>query len=321
MGLVSLGYLSAQTVLIENDFDSATATDIGPTFQFFGNAAGGVVGTGDPDTGSFTNTAAITNTNGFNNAAKVDVLALAPTATGFELEVVIDSVTNAANLQSNGFFIGVVSGTNATLGGNMNGDAVNNATALFNNAPAAIGFRIGGAGINPTFTFVEDPLDGGFGNAGQVNVNLPDPAVAPVLPPLADIEDGFTVTFSVDNANNYTLTTTGLGTDITGLTGTLDGAGGATPGSTLFSAIQNDLGISISAQGAGVGVEVGSVTLTSIQLLGDVDLNGVVTFFDIPPFLAILLDRSFQFEADIDGDGDVDFFDIAPFIDILFGNP
>ena len=139
------------------------------------------------------------------------------------------------------------------------------------------------------------------------------------MPPLADIEDGFTVTFSVDNANNYTLTTTGLGTDITGLTGTLDGAGGATPGSTLFSAIQNDLGISISAQGA--GVEVGSVTLTSIQLLGDVDLNGVVTFFDIPPFLAILLDRSFQFEADIDGDGDVDFFDIAPFIDILFGNP
>ena len=54
--------------------------------------------------------------------------------------------------------------------------------------------------------------------------------------------------------------------------------------------------------------------------LGDVDLNGVIDFFDIAPFIAVLSANSFQFEADIDGDNDVDFFDIQPFISILAGN-
>ena len=56
-------------------------------------------------------------------------------------------------------------------------------------------------------------------------------------------------------------------------------------------------------------------------LLGDVDLNGVVDFFDISPFIAILSsDGAFQAEADIDGNGLVDFFDISPFIAILSGS-
>ena len=52
-------------------------------------------------------------------------------------------------------------------------------------------------------------------------------------------------------------------------------------------------------------------------LLGDVDMNGVVDFFDIQPFIDILSNQEFQCEADIDGNGVVDFFDIQPFIDIL----
>ena len=63
-----------------------------------------------------------------------------------------------------------------------------------------------------------------------------------------------------------------------------------------------------------------TVTLVASKgLLGDVNLDGVVDFFDIAPFIAILADQMFQFEADIDGDQDVDFFDIAPFIEILAG--
>ena len=54
-------------------------------------------------------------------------------------------------------------------------------------------------------------------------------------------------------------------------------------------------------------------------LPGDVNLDGVVDFFDIAPFIAVLANQTFQFEADIDGDQDVDFFDIAPFIEILAG--
>ena len=63
-----------------------------------------------------------------------------------------------------------------------------------------------------------------------------------------------------------------------------------------------------------------TVTLVASNgLLGDVNLDGVVDFFDIAPFIAILADQTFQFEADIDGDQDVDFFDIAPFIALLAG--
>ena len=54
-------------------------------------------------------------------------------------------------------------------------------------------------------------------------------------------------------------------------------------------------------------------------LLGDVNMDGVVDFFDISPFIAILSSSGFQAEADIDGSGVVDFFDISPFIGLLSG--
>ena len=53
-------------------------------------------------------------------------------------------------------------------------------------------------------------------------------------------------------------------------------------------------------------------------LLGDVDLNGVVDFFDIQPFIDVLLtENAFQAEADCNEDGVVDFFDIQSFITLL----
>ena len=52
-------------------------------------------------------------------------------------------------------------------------------------------------------------------------------------------------------------------------------------------------------------------------LLGDVNLDDVVDFLDISPFIAILSSGGFQAEADIDQNGVVNFLDIAPFIDIL----
>ena len=52
-------------------------------------------------------------------------------------------------------------------------------------------------------------------------------------------------------------------------------------------------------------------------LLGDVNRDGTVDFFDISPFISVLSAGSFQAEADINGDGMVDFFDISPFIGLL----
>ena len=54
-------------------------------------------------------------------------------------------------------------------------------------------------------------------------------------------------------------------------------------------------------------------------LLGDVDLDGVVNFLDIGPFIALLLNGDFQVEADTNEDGVVNFLDIGPFIVILQG--
>ena len=56
-----------------------------------------------------------------------------------------------------------------------------------------------------------------------------------------------------------------------------------------------------------------------VTILGDVNLDGVVDFFDIAPFIAALVAGGNQAEADINMDGEVNFFDIAPFITLLSG--
>ena len=53
--------------------------------------------------------------------------------------------------------------------------------------------------------------------------------------------------------------------------------------------------------------------------MGDVNLDGVVDFFDISPFISLLASQTFQAEADIDLNDAVDFFDIQPFIGLLSG--
>lgn len=50
---------------------------------------------------------------------------------------------------------------------------------------------------------------------------------------------------------------------------------------------------------------------------GDVNLDGAVSFIDIPSFISVLMAGEFQSEADIDLNGAIDVFDIAPFVDIL----
>lgn len=52
-------------------------------------------------------------------------------------------------------------------------------------------------------------------------------------------------------------------------------------------------------------------------LLGDVNQDGAVNFFDISPFIAVLSGSQFVEAADIDQNGEVDFFDISPFIELL----
>ncbi len=52
-------------------------------------------------------------------------------------------------------------------------------------------------------------------------------------------------------------------------------------------------------------------------LLGDCNLDGVVDFLDISPFINLLSSTTFLGQADCNEDGEVNFFDISPFIQIL----
>ena len=55
-------------------------------------------------------------------------------------------------------------------------------------------------------------------------------------------------------------------------------------------------------------------------VLGDINLDGFVTFADLSPFLALLTNNEFQAEGDINGDGFVTFADLSPFIALLTGS-
>ena len=58
----------------------------------------------------------------------------------------------------------------------------------------------------------------------------------------------------------------------------------------------------------------------TLVLLGDVNLDEVVNFSDISPFIAVLSSGGFQVQADCDENGKVDFSDISFFIAILSGS-
>lgn len=62
-------------------------------------------------------------------------------------------------------------------------------------------------------------------------------------------------------------------------------------------------------------------TRFSGTLIGDVNLDGSVTFLDIDPFISLLASNTYLDEADIDRDGDVDFLDIGSFISVLSESP
>jgi len=90
-------------------------------------------------------------------------------------------------------------------------------------------------------------------------------------------------------------------------------------------ATPSDANVQATYSGAGSVLNPPSPPILNISattggvILGDVNLDGAVTFLDIAPFIAILSRNRFRAEADIDLDGQVTFLDIQPFIDILAG--
>ena len=95
-----------------------------------------------------------------------------------------------------------------------------------------------------------------------------------------------------------------------------DGGDGVISGSVIEVSFQTPFGPSNAFDFTVQRISVLNTPAPPV-LLGDVNLDGVVDFFDISPFIAILSANGFQAEADIDQNEVVDFFDISPFIAIL----
>lgn len=63
-----------------------------------------------------------------------------------------------------------------------------------------------------------------------------------------------------------------------------------------------------------------SIDVSTVALLGDCNLDGVVSFLDISPFISLLSLGDYLVEADTNEDGSLDFLDISPFISLLSSN-
>ena len=99
--------------------------------------------------------------------------------------------------------------------------------------------------------------------------------------------------------------------------GAFGGTDGPTPGSSSTGEANN-------------GVDISSIMITFASandvLLGDTNLDGIVNFLDISPFISILVggagfDPQAIANADINQSGGVSFLDISPFIMILASAP
>lgn len=235
VAIVSFGHANADVILIESNFDGAAST--GPAFQFLSNNSGaaGVQSSGDPANGTLDTAGLNTSAAGFNNVSTVDATAVT-NSNAFTVEWVVDSILNSDNISFNGLFLGVVSGTDATGGG---------PGSLFNNNPAAVGIRL----LNGDFQFVEDAQ----GNGAQTTTLL-----SQTSPTTATLEDGFTLSFTVNDDDTWTAFSSGLSTEFSAA-GTLGGA------TTNYASIADDLGASASVQGADIDLTIGSVSVTAIN--------------------------------------------------------
>ncbi len=180
------GSANADKVLLQNDF--GPDADIGPSLvvgsnnnevNSTSNAATGLIRYEDP-------VADGTASVGLTSATRVDVTDVA-NSTGFRVDWVVESSTTSANTFFNGWFFGVQAAPSALWNTGSGG---------------AAGFALGriNTGVAGEPSFVQNTASN-----VRTNVDIGD------APTVADMDDGFTVAFTLMDDNSWTITTTGLG--------------------------------------------------------------------------------------------------------------
>ena len=81
----------------------------------------------------------------------------------------------------------------------------------------------------------------------------------------------------------------------------------------------SDMGSSNVVEAGVDGFDVFVASCSTDEILGDINLDGVVNLLDVAPFVALIQNGQFQVEADINCDGVVNLLDIAPFVELLIG--
>ncbi len=228
---LAAGFLPAQAaVLIDHTFDGV-ANDTGPAFQEVQNTSG-TAGTANLSTGEIKLGNFDSSNVGFNNVSTVNVTALDPTATGFTATFYVTSTTaDVSSLLYNGMFFGVVSGTAATGTGGSN---------LWVNNPDAFGY-VAGSGAYGDHLMRQD---------GTTDANSTNSSLTTTQPTDASFKDGFTLSLSMFNDNSWSITSTGLSTN-------LNGSGSLNTAAFSYADIVNDLGLYVSLQG-----QAGNPTIT-----------------------------------------------------------
>ena len=356
MSCLSCSFASAQTTVLEHDFENGTPGDLSAAADLGAPVAGTLTATGGFV--STTRPAWTTGTNGMNN--------LITTVPGGTFDDVGTPAGNylTARLSQPAAVSGVLgAGETTTISFNLASFGTNNATSF--KYTHIVGLSSTGdevfqllwrSGSTPFFREVY-ARELGQDNTTFVEQDVLDPVTGlPVLDPITglpmtvgafDSVDGTLVlsgvNFNINSTNNdaapagqvvvtvtiddagwgasATPTAGGTNVDSTGetpATGLAIASGATDLASIVFFSSQNSIN---GGQNNGVWIDNLLVqtdqTVMSGVLKGDLDLSGTITFLDINPFISVLAAGGFQAEADCDCDGDVDFLDIQPFIDIL----
>lgn len=235
---IMVAQASAQTTLIQNDFDGV-ADDIGPAFQEFDNGQGSG-GTANPATGVISTATDATNSNvGMNNSSTVDVTSYS----SFTVEWVVSSSTFASaspttDITFNGWWFGIGDST------------VTTGSSIYANDPGSIGivmFSDTGGGRPASMSFVQD----GGGTVAQTSLGVAEPS-------LASLQDGFTISMTLNSNDTWTVVSSGLSADFS-QSGSLTDANG----NRLFADL-TAVSTNTSIQGGNLSYTLDSVTLTAI---------------------------------------------------------
>ena len=171
---------------------------------------------------------------------------------------VIDSVDDVLFTRSNGFFLGLITGS-----------ATNNPTdaggpGLFNNVgPASVGLRFNSGnlptGALTSIQLLTDPEDltGGAGSSVILQSGT--------VPTAASVDDGFTFVLTLNSDGTLDASTTGLIT-ATGSSADISATGLAFSAPSFTDFITNGVGVNSTFQGAGPDAGEGGFTIDSVTV-------------------------------------------------------